>query len=385
MSDPLVNVPPLAFAATLGDGHVTPGFDVAVASNAIGHVRTRQAVVEPWTVAGLEALEPRLEVEASTDVGGHGLLVLGRVGERELVEVVRHHGGARIRVAADTHERAEELADSLRDSLHRPGRADDPRVPVWFWTSTEHGPEPMRRMLHAPAWAEIEHNYPEPVRGDLAAIMAAPPTSARGITLWRGDPGTGKTTALRALAQEWAEHVELHVIVDPEVFLGERASYLMHVLFGDDVDEAWEEGGGPLRVLVESGGDYPPVDAPPVRRRPKAKLVVLEDAGELITADARVAAGQALSRLLNLTDGMLGQGSNVSVLVTTNESIDRLHPAVARPGRGWGHVRFRPLTAEEGNAWLEEAGSAERVDADVSVAELYAIVRGDRSVQLDTL
>ena len=38
------------------------------------------------------------------------------------------------------------------------------------------------------------------------------------------------------------------------------------------------------------------------------RLLLLEDCDELIGADAKRASGQALSRLLNLTDGLLGQG-----------------------------------------------------------------------------
>ena len=38
------------------------------------------------------------------------------------------------------------------------------------------------------------------------------------------------------------------------------------------------------------------------------RLLVLEDAGELMAASARAEVGQGLSRLLNLTDGLLGQG-----------------------------------------------------------------------------
>ncbi len=43
------------------------------------------------------------------------------------------------------------------------------------------------------------------------------------------------------------------------------------------------------------------------------RLLLLEDCDELIRGEAKHTAGQALSRLLNLTDGLLGQGRNVLV------------------------------------------------------------------------
>ena len=130
---------------------------------------------------------------------------------------------------------ASPLIERIAEQLQERERAEDPRVPVWFWTLTEHGPQPLRRRLHAPAWSEIATNYVVTVREALDRIMGSPPDAAQGIALWRGAPGTGKTTALRALAREWRDHADIHVIVDPEVFLGDKASYLVEVLFGTDV------------------------------------------------------------------------------------------------------------------------------------------------------
>ncbi|GAA3240324.1 hypothetical protein GCM10020256_62260 [Streptomyces thermocoprophilus] len=82
------------------------------------------------------------------------------------------------------------------------------------------------------------------------------------------------------------------------------------------------------------------------------RLLLLEDCDELIRGEAKHTAGQALSRLLNLTDGLLGQGRNVLVGVTTNEDLERLHPAVVRPGRCLARIEVGRLTREEAVAWL---------------------------------
>jgi len=104
---------------------------------------------------------------------------------------------------------------------------------------------------------------------------------------------------------------------------------------------------------------------------------VLEDAGELLAADARAVAGQALSRLLNLTDGLLGAGMRTLVLVTTNEPLRRLHPAVVRPGRTWAEVEFGALSAGEANAWLADHGHGDlSADRDMTLAELFALSTG---------
>ena len=178
------------------------------------------------------------------------------------------------------------------------------------------------------------------------------------------------------------------------MFLGDKASYLVQVIFGHDVDEQRDQGSQvgyapvPMRTMHAGGSSFtvslPGADSVGASKL-TAQLIKLEDAGELINSDPRVSAGQALSRLLNLTDGMLGQGASVSVLVTTNEPIDRLHPAIARPGRSWADVEFHELAPDEANIWLKRAGSSECVTTATRLAELYGLVRGDQVVTFETL
>src|SRR3712207_1033714 len=82
------------------------------------------------------------------------------------------------------------------------------------------------------------------------------------------------------------------------------------------------------------------------------RLIVLEDAADLVTPGA----GSGLARLLNLTDGFVGQGLKVLVLVTGNEPLERLHPAVARPGRCAAEVAFERFDADAAARWLADRG-----------------------------
>jgi AAA+ superfamily predicted ATPase len=45
-----------------------------------------------------------------------------------------------------------------------------------------------------------------------------PPSGGR-LVLWHGEPGTGKTSAIRALANEWRDWADFQFITDPEEFL----------------------------------------------------------------------------------------------------------------------------------------------------------------------
>src|SRR5690606_33785430 len=80
------------------------------------------------------------------------------------------------------------------------------------------------------------------------------------------------------------------------------------------------------------------------------------------------ASGQSLARLLNLTDGLLGQGREIMVAITTNERLDRLHPAVVLPGRCLAQIEDGELSQEEASDWMVGVP----VTRPMTLAELYA-------------
>jgi hypothetical protein len=106
------------------------------------------------------------------------------------------------------------------------------------------------------------------------------------------------------------------------------------------------------------------------------RVLILEDTGELLTPDAKAVIGQGLSRFLNVVDGLIGQGLRVLVLVTTNEPIRKLHPAVARPGRCAANIEFDSFSPEEASTWLEAQGAADGAGTSMTLAELYARAAG---------
>ncbi len=223
-----------------------------------------------------------------------------------------------------------------------------------FWALTSQGPQSYTRDIEAPTWEAIEGNYPLAVRTDLERLMVDYKPSPSGLLiLWHGEPGTGKTTALRALMQSWRPWCTAEYIVDPEKFFGEAPSYLVSVLLGQE-DGAVKDSSG--KVLW--------------------RLLIFEDTGELITSDATTRTGQGLSRLLNVADGLIGQGLKIQVLITTNEPIDKLHPAVSRPGRAAAQVAFTQFGRDDSQEWLDQNGHPEATGDGKTLAELFAIAKG---------
>jgi hypothetical protein len=315
-----------------------------VVERALEHIAESSWATERMTLEGLfdRALttlrdhSERAAVLALGDVAGGGCLA----------HVSLSHGSAHVRLAARNIDSLAAGREWLRERFPVTKPQERQAIPVSFWSLGQGGGRSSVRMIDVPRWEEIVPNYPARVARQLEPLMhdrSLFDTAGR-LVLWHGPPGTGKTWALRALGWEWRSWCRLHYVTDPETFFGSSPRYMLDVLLDEGEDDEW-------------------------------RLLVLEDTGELLAADAKERTGQGLSRLLNVVDGLIGQGLRVIVLVTTNEPLGALHEAVARPGRCAAQIEFAPFTLEEAREWLERSGGDAEPRAG-TLASLYARAAG---------
>lgn len=297
----------------------------------------------------LDLLPPEAVIERCV-TSDNSVAVLARLPDAS-VQIEAWSRATTIRIAAVNHARADELAERLRSKVPRPATGS---VSVRIWHhNCDHSATSADRSIEAPRWGDIAKNYPAGARRALDELTAMQQPSGGGkLILWHGPPGTGKTTALRALMRAWSAWCRPQYIADPEKFFAEPA-YMTQVLTTAPVARI-----GPS--LTTAG-------------KPEAiwRLVVAEDSDEYLRASARRDAGAALGRLLNLADGILGQGMNVLLLLTTNEETSRLHPALVRPGRCLAAVEFPPFDYNQATEWLGRP-----VDESMTLAEMLER-RGD--------
>jgi hypothetical protein len=314
-------------------------------SDAVVRERLSHLTVLSWSTSAesLSAVEELALTTASYERGECAFVDLTEAVERRCVAYVRIASGYFYAcVAADQLSALADAEQLLARRFPRAVATEEHVIPVRFWANDY----ARSRTIVVRPWDEIARNYPARVALELSRLFASTFVPADGgrLILWHGPPGLGKMHALRALGWEWHDWCDLDYITDPEAFFG-AAEYMLDVLLDHGDEERW-------------------------------RLLVLEDTGELLSADAKTRTGQGLSRFLNVVDGLLGQGLRLLVLVTTNEELRRLHEAVARPGRCASVVEFRPFSVDEAAAWLEQHGVLPPPVPPATLAELFALAEG---------
>jgi hypothetical protein len=144
-------------------------------------------------------------------------------------------------VVAATGELADRLVEAVRER-RCPPHDPDHILPIDFTYECNGSARRVRRRVVVPSWPEIRRKYGADVRAAVEPLTTMPPPTDQDgrLLLWHGPPGTGKTTAIRALMRAWRDWCEPLFIVDPDkVFL--TASYLLGVIVDDHAldDDEW--------------------------------------------------------------------------------------------------------------------------------------------------
>lgn len=291
---------------------------------------------------------PSLPIVAT--IAGHHVAAVLAHDDHALALVETGDTRTTISLLAASREELAELEGTVRALVPADPTDALDRIVVWRRKAATGAAIHTNKLVELPAWGDIERNYPPSIRAPLSTIMGlTPPVDHGRLLLWHGLPGTGKTTAALALLHSWRDWCDGHLVTDPER-LFEDSSYLIDLL-------TTENGGSPVAAL----------NGPAIPER-RWKLLIAEDTEEFLRADARARAGAALSRALNVTDGVLARGTRALVLFTTNEARGRLHPAITRPGRCLSVIEFGAFSAEEAGQWL---GTDRPTAGQMTLAELY--------------
>ena len=226
------------------------------------------------------------------------------------------------------------------------------RSAITFWSQRPQRPQPHAARSTCRPGPRSPRNYP-----------AAVPHAARrahGAELRAGESRPADPLARRARAParrtrcarspgSGASWCDLHYITDPETFFGVEP--------GVHARRAARRGrrGRRCRALAAARSSRTPASCSPPTRRQRT--------------------GQGLSRLLNVVDGLIGQGLRVLVLVTTNEPLapppgrlaagplrraDRVHGVPAGGGASLARAHGRDAAAARARSRRSTRGDDER-------------------------
>jgi hypothetical protein len=155
---------------------------------------------------------------------------------------------------------------------------------------------------------------------------------------------THNSFLIRAALQRWKMHVRCMYIVDPENFFN-NASYMQEVLLHrpSDADNsyAWcdDEWYDEESHVSHEGSKF--------------RLLIIEDGLNNMLTETRYIKEGAVSRFLNLTDGILGQGLRLVFIVTSNEQVTAIDHAFLRKGRCLQELEFPEFDEATARKWLE--------------------------------
>lgn len=154
----------------------------------------------------------------------------------------------------------------------------------------------------------------------------------KGLYLFHGQPGTGKSTYIKYL---------IHCQKKKVIFVSPRLAANL-----DDIN---------LTNFLLNNPDC---------------ILVIEDAEEIIFSRDNH-QNTRLSFLLNLTDGLISESLGIQVIATFNTELKNIDKALLRKGRLTTLYEFKPLTVEKTNHLLKKLGHNFHTDKEMSIADIY--------------
>lgn len=179
---------------------------------------------------------------------------------------------------------------------------------------------------------DLEANYGSEVALKFNKLGDLMSSDKGGLVLFSGDPGTGKSTFIKHLTTQTTRKV---------IYLSSGAA---------------EQITNPDFLSFIMGH--------------RNCILLLEDA-EKVLRSRETQDNSAISNILNITDGILGDCLNIMVIATFNIEREMIDPALVRKGRLLMEHHFKALDADAANRVLKNMGSDRRTSEPMTLAEIY--------------
>jgi ATP-dependent 26S proteasome regulatory subunit len=114
-------------------------------------------------------------------------------------------------------------------------------------------------------------------------------------------------------------------------------------------------------------------------------VLIIEDGENVIkNRESAGAGGNAVSNLLNLTDGILSDCLHIQVVATFNTHIKNIDEALLRKGRLIVNYEFGKLSVDNTNRLFRYLGKDHTADREMTLADIYNFDHVDLSNNKNT-
>ncbi len=171
-------------------------------------------------------------------------------------------------------------------------------------------------------------------------------SESRGLVLFHGIPGTGKTYYIRHLLRKMTSNNKVVIYMPPNMV-------------------EWLADPSFLTFMSKEIARF--------SKQGFFCVLLIEDAEPLLIARKENGRVQGISNLLNLTDGLLNDMLNLQIICTFNVKVKELDKALLRPGRLIARKEFRPMTVLDANRLAQQLGINIQFSKPATLAEVYSL------------
>ncbi|MGE3825197.1 MAG: AAA family ATPase, partial [Bacteroidia bacterium] len=181
-------------------------------------------------------------------------------------------------------------------------------------------------------------------------------SSTKGLVLFHGIPGTGKTFYIRHLLRKMVANRKDVIYIPPNMV--DHLVDPAFMTFLSNELKSWSEEGHTCVLLIE--------DAEPLLAKRQEGIRI-----------------QGVTNLLNMTDGLLNDMLNIQIICTFNVDLQKLDSALLRPGRLIARKEFKALSVLDANLLAQRLGIKHHFKKPATLGEIYSMQKNQNTLVHD--